>query len=70
MIAGVLLLPACSNEEFPVPDDQEIFFEVNYVNYAWGFQNDGFLIDKMGRVRTFDKPKEWKFASWGPFTVA
>lgn len=70
MIAAVMLLPGCSDEEFPVPDDQEVFFEVNYVNYAWGFQNNGFLIDKMGRVRTFDKPKDWKFAEPGPLTTA
>lgn len=69
MIAGTMLLPGCSGEEFPVPDDQEIFFEVNYVNYAWGFQNDGFLIDKTGRVRTFDKPKDWKFAGSRPLTA-
>jgi hypothetical protein len=69
LITGAALLPGCSNEEFPVPDDQEVFFEVNRVNYAWGFQNSGFLIDKMGRVRTFDKPKDWKFATDGPLTV-
>ncbi|PSL23611.1 hypothetical protein [Dyadobacter jiangsuensis] len=70
MIAAAIALPACSDEEFSVSDDQEILFEVNYVNYAWGFQNNGFLIDKTGRVRTYDKPKDWKFASEGPFTVA
>jgi hypothetical protein len=70
MLAGTVLLPGCSDEEFPVPDDQEIFFEVNYVNYAWGFQNDGLLIDKLGRVRTFNNPKDWKFAEPGPLTVA
>ncbi len=68
--AAALALPACSDEEITVSDEQEILFEVNYVNYAWGFQNNGFLIDKMGRVRTFDKPKDWKFAPDGPFTVA
>lgn len=69
-IAGVLLLPGCSGEEITVSDEQEILFEVDYVNYAWGFQNNGFMIDKMGRVRTYDKPKDWKFASSGPLTAA
>ncbi|HWV29901.1 MAG TPA: hypothetical protein VN038_09625 [Dyadobacter sp.] len=69
-IAVAIALPACSDDEISVSDEQEILFEVNYVNYAWGFQNTGFLIDKTGRVRTYDKPKDWKFAEDGPFTVA
>lgn len=70
MIAVAIALPGCSDDEISVSDEQEILFEVNYVNYAWGFQNNGFLIDKKGRVRTYDKPKDWKFANAGPFTVA
>ncbi|WP_143061737.1 hypothetical protein [Dyadobacter sp. SG02] len=69
VIAAAIALPACSDEEIPVSDEQEILFEVDYVNYAWGFQNNGFLIDKSGRVYTYDKPKDWKFASSGPFTA-
>jgi len=60
----------CSGDEITVSDEQEILFEVNYVNYAWGFQNNGFLIDKKGLVRTFDKPKDWKFADSGPLSAA
>lgn len=70
LLFAALVLPACSGDEITVSDEQEIFFEVNYVNYAWGFQNNGFLIDKSGRVHTFDKPKDWKFAGSGPITLA
>lgn len=70
LLFAALMLPACSGDEITVSDEQEIFFEVNYVNYAWGFQNNGFLIDKSGRVHTFDKPKDWKFAGSGPITLA
>jgi len=70
LIAAAIALPGCSDEQISVSEEQEIFFEVNYVNYAWGFQNTGFMIDKAGRVRTYDKPRDWKFASEGPITVS
>lgn len=64
------LVTGCSNDEIKVSDEQEILFEVNYVNYAWGYQNRGYLIDKMGRIRRYENPKDWKFASPGPLTAA
>jgi hypothetical protein len=69
-IALVACCLGCSDDEVPISDEQEILFEVNYVNYAWGYQNNGILIDKQGRIRTYDKPKDWKFAALGPLTVA
>lgn len=68
MLAALFL--GCSDDQITVSDEQEILFEVNYVNYAWGYQNRGFFIDKTGRIRTYEKPKDWKFASLGSLTAA
>jgi hypothetical protein len=44
-----------------VNDAQIILFEVEYVNYAWGYQHNGFIIDINGNVYTYDKPEGWNF---------
>lgn len=52
---------SCNND---IPNfKQKILFGVQYTNWAWGYQNKGFLIDSMGYVRAFDLSKtkqEWK----------
>ncbi|WAC12949.1 hypothetical protein [Dyadobacter pollutisoli] len=61
VVCALLLLTSflgCS-DDITVSDGQEVFFEVNYSNQAWGYQFKGFLIDKDGRVRTYDKPDKW-----------
>jgi hypothetical protein len=36
-------------------------FEVQYINYAWGYQHSGSIIDASGDVREFDLPSVWNF---------
>jgi hypothetical protein len=36
-------------------------FEVQYINYAWGYQHSGSIIDASGEVREFDLPSVWNF---------
>lgn len=38
---------------------QEVFFEVNYINYSWGEQASGFLIDKSGKVNSYKGKAKW-----------
>ena len=52
-------LSACNQETIETSTDQEIFFEVNHINFAWGKQFRGFLIDKSGQIRTYDNPVKW-----------
>lgn len=61
VVCTLLLLMSFSgcSDDITVSDQQEVFFEVNYSNQAWGYQFKGFLIDKDGRVRTYDKPDKW-----------
>lgn len=64
-------LGGCSDPDITVSEEQEVLFEVNYTNHAWGHQNKGFLIDKAGRIRTYDNPKDWKTGiSGSPLTTA
>jgi len=36
-------------------------FEVQYINYAWGYQHSGLIIDAGGNVREFNLPAAWNF---------
>ena len=58
----ILGLVACTNE---IPSfKQQILFEKHYTNWAWGYQNNGYLIDSLGYVRPFDLSKtsiEWNY---------
>jgi hypothetical protein len=36
---------------------QKILFEQHYVNYAWSYQNSGYLVDSLGYVRVFNLSK-------------
>lgn len=44
-----------------VSQGQKILFQQEYVNYAWGYQHNGFIIDSEGNVLTFDKPDKWNW---------
>jgi len=47
---------SCSNE---IPNfKQHILFEKHYSNWAWSYQNNGFLIDSLGNVHAFDLSKK------------
>jgi hypothetical protein len=37
---------------------QKILFEQHYVNYAWSYQNSGYLVDSLGYVRVFNLSKD------------
>lgn len=48
----LLGLISCNND---IPNfKQHILFEQHYTNWAWGYQNNGYLIDSLGSVRPFD----------------
>ena len=56
-------LGACSDDSGQIATKQNIYFEVTYINFAWGKQFKGILIDKDGKIRTYDKPAKWNTAS-------
>lgn len=46
----------------PVPlSDRQLLFQMDYVNYAWGYQHYGYIIDGEGNILTYDNPEKWNF---------
>jgi hypothetical protein len=60
VIAFMLL--SCQKETYQLPDDQPVYFEYKYQNFAWGYQHHGWLIDNEGKVRYYSMPEEWRIA--------
>jgi len=48
-------------KDYIVNAGQEILFQQEYINYAWGYAHYGFIIDSGGNILTFDKPEKWNF---------
>ncbi len=40
--------------------NQKILFQYEYVNYAWGYQHQGWIIDSAGDVHCYKSPKNWQ----------
>jgi len=38
-----------------INEKQALLFQVDYVNYAWGYQHNGFIIDNEGKVDNLEK---------------
>jgi hypothetical protein len=62
---------ACSNSATDlgdIPDAQDYLFEVEYVNYAWGFAWQGFHVDRNGDVWSYRLSSPWAHAGEAPFS--
>ena len=59
--ALVYLFVGCQPDEAPVPEEQEVLFEVYSINFAWGKQHGGFIIDKNGSIKVFKNPAKRNF---------
>ncbi len=67
-----LIIFACKNPpEGGIDPEQEVFFEVNYTNYAWGYHNYGFYIDKEGNCYSYKNINNdhWKPVYQDKFTL-
>jgi hypothetical protein len=40
--------------------DQPVLFQYRYVNHAWGYQDNGWLIDSSGNVKYFEFPSDFR----------
>ena len=53
-----LSLTGC--EEKPaegIPEEQLVFFQYEYINHAWGYMHNGWLIDSTGSVYCYEQPE-------------
>ncbi|MCU4164674.1 hypothetical protein [Carboxylicivirga caseinilyticus] len=57
----IFLLTSCQKDTEILPNNQRILFQVEYLNYAWVYQHNGFLIDCSGNIYYYNNPSEWNF---------
>jgi len=55
-----LLMAGCEKEPCGCEEDQPVWFQYRYVNFAWGYQELGWLIDADGNVRIFNLPGDFR----------
>ena len=60
LIGFASLAGACEVDDYKAPEDQPLLFEYRYVNYAWGYQEHGWLIDQDGYIRYFNLPADYR----------
>ena len=58
LLSVLIFLTAC---EKITDHDQTALFEIQYINYAWGYQHSGSIMDASGDVREFDLPSAWNY---------
>ena len=56
----VLIITGCK-KDYIISDRQAILFQFEYINYAWGYQHNGFIIDNEGEIMTYNNPEDWNF---------
>ena len=60
MLFAITSTTGCDDRnDLVVAEPQEAYFAVVYVNYAWGYQFRGFIINQEGKALTFEKPQNW-----------
>ena len=55
-----LMMISCEKVEYIPPNTQPVYFEYQYINHAWGYRFEGWLIDSDGNVRSLNLPDDWK----------
>ncbi|MGQ8335942.1 hypothetical protein ACUNWD_05275 [Sunxiuqinia sp. A32] len=63
LLLGIMLVVGmCSDSEEFTLEDKTIYFQYEYVNNAWGYQHNGFIVDQDGNIYEYDQPENWNFA--------
>jgi hypothetical protein len=60
ILLSTLFITGCKRN-VSINEKQAMLFQVDYVNYAWGYQHNGFIIDNQGNVLTYKNPQIWNF---------
>lgn len=61
LIAFLILFITGCKKNYVISEKQAILFQLEYVNYAWGYQHHGFIIGSDGNVLTYKNPESWNF---------
>jgi hypothetical protein len=60
ILITIILISGCK-KNIVINEKQAMLFQVDYVNYAWGYQHTGFIIDNAGNILTYKNPQNWNF---------
>jgi hypothetical protein len=61
LLASIVLLTTGCTKKYVISEKQIILFQYDYINYAWGFQHHGYLIDREGNILKYENPEVWNF---------
>ncbi|GAA4445077.1 hypothetical protein GCM10023091_36120 [Ravibacter arvi] len=54
LLLPTVVIASCDDEKIgDIVKQQALYFEVNHINFAWGYNHGGYLIDSLGRVLTY-----------------
>ncbi len=56
----ILSAPGCK-KNYLSSQKPAIIFQYEYINYAWGYQHNGFIVDNEGNILTYNNPEDWNF---------
>lgn len=59
----VSVLSCETDEDYSVFMNQEVVFQFEYINHAWGKQHRGFFVLNDGSIYKYDNPEGWVFPS-------
>jgi hypothetical protein len=62
LIILLILFTAGCKKNYFISEKQAILFQLDYINYAWGYQHNGYIIDYEGNVLTYNNPETWNFS--------
>ena len=67
ILALAMLVNSCDKEVYQAPEEQPVYFEYHFANYAWGYQNHGWLVDAEGTIRRFEFPESYNQGGHGDY---
>ena len=57
-----IIVISCQKESYDNEFEGDVvLFEKEYINYAWGYQHFGWIMDTAGIIKGFDQPGNWNF---------
>jgi hypothetical protein len=56
----ILILNSCELTDEKLTTSQPIYFEYSYINFAWGYQHHGWVIDGDGNIKSYNLPDDWR----------
>lgn len=62
LLVGAIMLVSCQKEIVENSfEGQAVLFSKEYINYAWGYQHFGWIMDSDGVIRSYNQPEKWNF---------